>query len=115
MEFHAIKDAQALFDVNYFGLMRTTQKFLPLLRQSKGRIINVSSILGALTVQELGVYSASKHAMESLSDALRRELRPLDVSVSIVQPGELAFCVCVSEEWDWDWGRAACADGRLTE
>lgn len=40
MEFHAIKDAQALFDVNYFGLMRVTQKFLPLLRQSKGRIIN---------------------------------------------------------------------------
>lgn len=89
VEFHALKDAQTIFDVNYFGLMRVTQKFLPLLRQSKGRIINVSSILGALTVQELGVYSSSKHAMESLSDALRRELRPLDVSVSVVQPGLL--------------------------
>lgn len=50
-------------------------------------IINVSSVLGALTVADMGVYSASKHAMESLSDALRRELRPLDVSVSIIQPG----------------------------
>lgn len=94
MEFHALKDAQAIFDVNYFGLMRVTQKFLPLLRQSKGRIINVSSILGALTVQELGVYSSSKHAMESLSDALRRELRPLDVSVSVVQPGA-SWCLYV--------------------
>lgn len=47
----------------------------------------MSSVLGALTVADMGVYSASKHAMESLSDALRRELRPLDVSVSIIQPG----------------------------
>jgi short-subunit dehydrogenase len=83
-----------VFDVNVFGLMRATQKFLPLLRQSKGRVINVSSILGALTVPEMGVYSASKHAMESLSDAMRRELRPLDVSVSVVQPGGCFVCVC---------------------
>ena len=101
MEFHALKDAQAIFDVNYFGLMRVMQKFLPLLRQSKGRIINVSSILGALTVQELGVYSSSKHAMESLSDALRRELRPLDVSVSVVQPGAFfLFVHTLRERWE---------------
>ncbi len=87
MEYHSVKDAQQIFEVNVWGLVRATQKFLPLLRQSKGRVINVSSVLGVLTVPELGVYSASKHAMESLSDALRQELRPLDVSVTVVQPG----------------------------
>ncbi|GAB5033032.1 short-chain dehydrogenase reductase sdr [Nannochloropsis oceanica] len=87
LEFHAMAAVEKIFHVNVFGLLRVTQVFLPEIRKNKGRIINISSVLGALTIADMGAYSASKHAMESLSDGLRRELRPLGVSVSIVQPG----------------------------
>lgn len=58
-----------------------------LLRQSKGRIVNLSSTLGRLFAPEYALSTATKHAVEGLSDALRTELLDLGVSVSIVQPG----------------------------
>jgi len=58
-----------------------------LLRQARGRIINMSSIAGRATTPFLGAYSSSKFALESLSDALRCEVRPWGVSVSLIEPG----------------------------
>lgn len=74
-------------ETNLVGALAVTQRFLPMLRASNGRIINVSSGIGNVTPPFLGVYAASQFGKEALSDALRRELRPLGVSVSVIQPG----------------------------
>lgn len=76
-------------EVNVVGQVRVIQAFLPLLRQARGRIVNVTSGLGSLALPYMGPYSASQFAKEAVSDALRRELRPFGVSVSIVQPGAI--------------------------
>jgi NAD(P)-dependent dehydrogenase (short-subunit alcohol dehydrogenase family) len=74
-------------ETNAVGALAVSQRFLPLLRASKGRIINVSSSIGNVTPPFFGVCAASQFAREGLSDALRRELRPLGVRVSVIQPG----------------------------
>ena len=76
-----------MFEVNYFGAVAMTQRFLPLLRASRGRIINISSILGVLSRGADSAYSSSKFALEGFSDALRKELAPLGVAVVLVNPG----------------------------
>lgn len=78
------------FDVNVFGLLDVTRRFLPLLHQGRGRIVNIGSIAGRVTTPLLGPYCASKHAVEGLSDALRMELLPHGISVSLVEPGVVA-------------------------
>ena len=79
-----------VFEVNVFGLQELTNRFIPVFRkQGYGRIINISSVLGELSLPLAGIYSASKYAVEALSDALRRELFNSGVTVSIVQPGPI--------------------------
>ena len=78
-----------LFDVNVFGLISTTQAFLPLLRASSGRIINIGSIVGDISQPMWSPYSSSKHAVEAITDSLRVELRMFDISVSLIKPGEI--------------------------
>lgn len=74
-------------DVNVRGLARVTRAFAPeMCRCGSGRIINVSSLAGVFTLPWFGAYSASKYAVEALSDALRLELAPFGVQVSIVEP-----------------------------
>lgn len=85
-EYHSLDDARAVFETNFFGVLDLTQQTLPLLRQSKGRIINISSVLGFLSVPKHGVYAASKHALEALSDAIRRETAHFGISVSVIEP-----------------------------
>ncbi len=76
------------FDVNVFGPHRLIRETLPHMRErEEGTIVNVSSISGRLAAPGMGAYSASKHAIEGYSDALRRELEPFGVDVSVVQPG----------------------------
>ncbi|MBL1102150.1 SDR family oxidoreductase [Streptomyces coffeae] len=77
-------------DTNVVGALAVTQVFLPQLRRSRGRIVNVSSGLGSLVMPYLGAYAAGQFAKEGMSDALRRELRPFGVTVSVVQPGAIA-------------------------
>ena len=70
------------YETNVFGLMNVTRAFLPKMRDRRsGRIINVSSVGGRITLPFFGVYNSTKYAVESLSDALRYELRPFGIDV----------------------------------
>ena len=82
-----VADVETLFRVNVLGLVAVTQRFLPLLRHVRGRIVNVSSINGKMSIPFTSFYSASKFAVEALSDALRAELLPWGIEVSVVEPG----------------------------
>ncbi|HSQ92274.1 MAG TPA: SDR family oxidoreductase [Nitrospiraceae bacterium] len=77
-------------EVNVIGQIAVTQAFLPLLRRGRGRIVNMGSIAGRATIPLLGPYSASKFALEALTDALRMELQPWGIQVSIIEPGAIA-------------------------
>ena len=81
-------DLRAQFETNVFGLMAVTRAFIPRMRErGAGTIINVSSVGGRLTLPFLGGYNATKYAVESLSDALRRELHAFGIRVVLVEPG----------------------------
>lgn len=83
----SITEAQALFDTNLFGLLRTSKAVLPYMReQGSGRIVNVSSVLGFLPAPYMALYSASKHAVEGLSETLDHELRQFGIRVALVEP-----------------------------
>ena len=85
---------RAQFEVNVFGLQELTNQFVPCFRkQGYGRIVNVSSVLGRIVMPFMGIYSASKFAVEAMSQSLRIELRGSGVMVSVVEPGpiETAF------------------------
>jgi len=76
------------FETNVFGLVRLTQLVLPGMRAAgRGRVINIGSMGGRFTFPGGGFYHASKHAVESLSDALRLEVAPFGIQVVLVQPG----------------------------
>lgn len=87
MEETSVAEAQALFDTNLFGLLRTIHAVLPHMRaQRSGRIVNVSSVLGFLPAPYMALYSASKHAVEGLSETLDHEVRQFGVRVALVEP-----------------------------
>src|SRR5215475_3780385 len=77
-------------EVNVIGQIAVTQAFLPLLRRGRGRIVNMGSIAGRGTIPLMGPYSASKFALEALTDALRMELQPWGIPVSVIEPGATA-------------------------
>ena len=81
------EDVDFLFDVNVYGPYRISKAFSPLLIASKGRITNIGSISGILSSRDLAAYSMSKHAIEAFTDSLAGELAPLDVAVSVIEPG----------------------------
>jgi len=80
-------DLDFQFDVNVFGPYRISKAFAPLLMESKGRIVNISSISGVLSGELYGAYSMSKHAVEAFTDSLAREMSHFDVRVIGVEPG----------------------------
>jgi NAD(P)-dependent dehydrogenase (short-subunit alcohol dehydrogenase family) len=83
----ATSEAASLFETNVFGILRTTQSVLPAMRvQRSGRIVNVSSVLGFLPAPYMGLYSASKHAVEGLSETLDHEVRQFGIRVTLVEP-----------------------------
>lgn len=83
------------FEVNLIGQLRIIQAFLPLIRRGKGRIIQVSSALGRLAMPLSGPYASSKYALEGMTDALRRELKPWGIRVSLIEPGSVRSAI-----WD---------------
>jgi len=90
LEFVSLGDLRHQMEVNSIGQIAVTQAFLPLLRKCRGRIVNIGSIAGRAVTPFVGAYAASKFAMEAFTDALRMELRPWGISVSIVEPGSIA-------------------------
>lgn len=83
-----VSEEQHQFDVNYFGPVGMIRAVLPHMRKvGRGKIINVSSVSGMLAMPTMGSYSASKYALEGLSEALWYEVRPLGINVSLIQPG----------------------------
>lgn len=75
------------FEVNLFGHIAVSQMLLPFLRQSRGRIVNISSVGGVVALPIFGAYAGTKFALEAASDSLRREVAAHGVQVVVVQPG----------------------------
>jgi NAD(P)-dependent dehydrogenase (short-subunit alcohol dehydrogenase family) len=90
LELIPLQQLRRQLEVNVVGQIAVTQAVLPLLRRARGRIVNMGSIAGRGTIPMMGPYSASKHALEALTDALRLELYPWGIEVSIVEPGAIA-------------------------
>ncbi|MCQ4118305.1 oxidoreductase [Rhodococcus tibetensis] len=87
-EENSIAQAQGVFDINVFGVMRMTNAVLPHMRaQRSGRIINLSSIFGLIPAPYLAAYAASKHAVEGYSESLDHEVREYGVRVLLIEPG----------------------------
>jgi len=90
-----VEEFRKQLDVNVLGVFSVTQAFLPLLgadkktKQSSSRIINISSVSGKIAFPFLGAYAASKHALEGMSDSLRRELKLYDIDVILIEPGNI--------------------------
>ncbi len=89
IEYLVLDKLRALFEVNFFGVIAVTQAFLPLLRIARGRIVNMSSVGGMVSYPFTSPYTSSKFALEALSDALRMELHPWHIEVSVVEPGAI--------------------------
>lgn len=83
----SLDQARAIFDTNFFGIIRMTRAVVPhMRRQGTGRIINIGSVLGFLPVPYAALYSATKHAVAAYSESLDHELRTLGIRVSVVEP-----------------------------
>lgn len=88
MELISGEDMRVQFATNVFGLVEVTQAFLPEMRaRGAGKVVNVSSVVGRVVFPLQGVYCATKHAVEALTDALRAEVRSFGIYVSLVEPG----------------------------
>jgi NAD(P)-dependent dehydrogenase (short-subunit alcohol dehydrogenase family) len=84
----SLDELRQQFDVNVVGQAAVTQAVLPRLRASRGRVVFVSSVSGRISTPMTGAYSASKFALEGLADALRMELAPWGVRVSLIEPAQ---------------------------
>jgi NAD(P)-dependent dehydrogenase (short-subunit alcohol dehydrogenase family) len=100
LEVLPIDDLRRQLEVNVVGQVAVVQAFLPLLRRDSGRIVLMSSIGGRLGQPLVGAYVASKHALEAIGDALRLELAPWGIEVSLVEPGAVQTPI-------WEKGMAA--------
>lgn len=88
-EFTSLEDAKRLFDVNFFGGFLCAKYAVPLMREKGGRIINISSAAAIFSIPFQSFYSASKAAVNSLSMALRNELKEFGISVTALMPGDV--------------------------
>jgi NAD(P)-dependent dehydrogenase (short-subunit alcohol dehydrogenase family) len=85
----SVEEARAQFDVNFFGAFRVCRAVLPILRQQgSGYIVNIGSIAGLVALPYQGLYSASKFALEGLTESLRLEANPFGVNVVLIEPGD---------------------------
>ena len=85
----SIDEAQELFDVNFFGMLRVCRAVLPYMRErSAGTIVNISSLAGLIAQPFVGMYCATKFATEGVTEALRMEVRPFGIHVVLVEPGD---------------------------
>ena len=86
-----VKDIQSQFDVNVLGVIQTTRQALPIMmKQRSGHIINMCSMAGLVATPTYTIYAACKHAVHGFSEALRREVKPWGIDVSMIYPGGVA-------------------------
>ncbi|ELU13749.1 hypothetical protein CAPTEDRAFT_150729 [Capitella teleta] len=88
VETTSMEQYERIADINQLGMVRVTKQFLPLIRKSKGRIMNVTSIKGLVSEPMNAAYCMTKYATEAFSDILRMEMKQFGVSVVIVEPGD---------------------------
>ena len=93
LEFLPPNELMRQLDVNVVGQLRVTQSFLPALRRAQGRVVLIGSIAGRSSLPFLGAYAMSKFALEAIADALRVELAPWRIYVSIVEPATIATAI----------------------
>lgn len=107
-----LDEVRQMFEVNVFGLLQVTQAFLPLLGARKdcphapGRVINISSISGGLVFPFIGVYGMTKHAVEALTDGMRRELSVFGIDVVAIEPGNIKTPI---------WEKGSTGDTRFNQ
>jgi len=87
IEFTSMETFRRVMEVNFFGLVTVTKKFLPLIRKAKGRVINIASVCGRLSLRGVDAYTSSKYAVEGFSDSVRQSLKPWGCKVVIIEPG----------------------------
>ncbi|XP_027441522.1 D-beta-hydroxybutyrate dehydrogenase, mitochondrial isoform X1 [Zalophus californianus] len=87
VEFTSMETYKEVAEVNLWGTVRMTKSFLPLIRRAKGRVVNISSMLGRMANPARSPYCITKFGVEAFSDCLRYEMHPLGVKVSVVEPG----------------------------
>jgi len=96
-----------MFDVNVFGIQRVIRAALPNMKQARsGLIVNIGSILGRVTLPFYGLYGASKHAVEALTESYRYELSQLGIDVALIQPGPYPTTLWSAVQKPADAGRA---------
>jgi NAD(P)-dependent dehydrogenase (short-subunit alcohol dehydrogenase family) len=112
LEVVEIDELRRQFDVNVVGQIAVTQAVLARLRASRGRIVFISSVNGQIATPMLGPYCASKFALEAAADALRMELRPWHIRVSVVEPAQTATDMWDAAEQTADDMEAAMTPGQ---
>lgn len=100
LEYIPLQRVRMQFEVNVLGALAVTQAVLPLLRETAGRIVFISSVSGQIAPPFVGPYASSKFALEAMADSLRMELSRFGIAVSVVQPGNVRTPI-------WQKGRDA--------
>lgn len=98
----ALDDLTRQLDINVISQIAVTQAVLPRVRAVRGRVVFMSSVSGLFTTPGTGAYNASKYAIESLADALRMELRPWRIPVSLIEPGPIRTNMWTDALVDYD-------------
>ena len=87
IEWETVEGMKRTVDINLWGMVSITKAFLPLLKRTKGRVVNVASSWGRVAIPGVSAYSISKFGVQAFSDALRNEMRHFGVTVHIIEPG----------------------------
>jgi len=109
----SIEEARAQFETNFFGVLRMCRAALPIMRaQKSGCIVNIGSIAGLIAVPFQGFYSATKFALEGFSEALRMEVRPFGIRVTLIEPGDHRTAFTEKRRWAEGALRGSAYDDR---
>jgi len=87
IEWIPLEKSKHIADINLWGMIDVTKTFLPLVKKARGRVVNLSSMLGRVSLPSVSSYCVTKYGVQAFSDALRREMSPWNVQVSIIEPG----------------------------